>query len=108
VKILFDQGTPAPLRYSLEGHSVFTAFEMGWSTLKNGDLIRAASDAEFHCMITTDQQLPYQQQLSGMSISILILPTTSWPQIRQHKAFIAQAVRDLHPGKCLRLTFPNP
>jgi hypothetical protein len=37
MKILFDQGTPAPLRRTLAGHLVATAFEKGWSNLQNGD-----------------------------------------------------------------------
>ena len=39
MKLLFDQGTPAPLRNHLPNHLVETAYEKGWSTLKNGDLL---------------------------------------------------------------------
>src|SRR5205807_7317216 len=39
--ILIDHGTPAPLRRSLVGHSVATAYELGWATLKNGDLLQS-------------------------------------------------------------------
>ena len=42
MRILFDQGTPAPLRHALVTHSVETAFELGWATLQNGALIAAA------------------------------------------------------------------
>ena len=42
MRILFDQGTPVPLRRSLAGHLVSTAFELGWATVSNGDLIRLA------------------------------------------------------------------
>jgi len=42
MKILFDQSTPAPLRYSLPNHQVETAFERGWAALQNGDLLRMA------------------------------------------------------------------
>jgi hypothetical protein len=38
VKILFDHGTPAPLRRALIGHVVSTTHEMGWSELDNGSL----------------------------------------------------------------------
>lgn len=33
MRILFDQGTPAPLRHALAGHSVETAYERRWSSL---------------------------------------------------------------------------
>jgi hypothetical protein len=62
VRVLFDQGTPVPLRRALVGHSVATAFEMGWSEMTNGDLLRAA-DTSFAALITTDQNLQHQQNL---------------------------------------------
>jgi alkanesulfonate monooxygenase SsuD/methylene tetrahydromethanopterin reductase-like flavin-dependent oxidoreductase (luciferase family) len=55
VRILFDQGTPVPLRDFLAGHEVSTAHERGWSDLANGDLLRAAEQAGFDAMITTDR-----------------------------------------------------
>jgi hypothetical protein len=55
VRILFDQGTPAPLRDTLPGHVVATAFEMGWSLLENGDLLTVAESEGFDAFITTDK-----------------------------------------------------
>ena len=34
MKILFDQGTPVPLRKLLPDHSIITAYERGWQTLE--------------------------------------------------------------------------
>lgn len=59
MKILFDQGTPAPLRHALPSHAVSTAYEMGWASLTNGDLLEAAQRS-FDVLVTTDQNLPYQ------------------------------------------------
>jgi hypothetical protein len=59
MRVLFDQGTPAPLRGALTGHLVSTAYEMGWSTLSNGDLLEAA-ETQFDAFVTTDQNLRYQ------------------------------------------------
>lgn len=84
MKILFDQGVPAPLSQSLTGHTVLTAYKMGWSTLKNGDLIRSAESGGFDVFVTTDTNLKYQQNLSGRRIAIVVLLSTSWPRI-QHK-----------------------
>ena len=39
MRILFDQGTPVPLRNSLNSYEVSTVYELGWSTLKNGELL---------------------------------------------------------------------
>ena len=52
MRVLFDQGAPAPLRRFLAGHEVRTAFEMGWDTLSNGELLRAAESAGFGVLVT--------------------------------------------------------
>src|SRR5262245_24498063 len=103
MKILFDQGTPVPLRLALAGHTVFTAFEKGWAELDNGDLLRAAEN-EFQAFITTDQNLRHQQNLAGRRLAILVLPTTSWPKIQLRLAEVVQAVDSLRPGDFLELS----
>jgi hypothetical protein len=103
VKILFDQGTPVPLRRLLKGHNVSTAHEMGWSTLDNGALL-AAAESEFNVLITTDQNLRHQQSLAGLQLAILVLPTTSWPKLRGHAKLIAAAIAGLKPSQVLELT----
>ena len=97
MKILFDQGTPAPLRRHLSGHSVQTAYECGWSELENGDLLRAAEGAGFELLITTDRNLKHQQILAERQIAILVLMTTSWPRIRTRVSDIQAAVEAVRP-----------
>jgi len=104
MKILFDHGTPAPLRRSLAGHEISTAYEMGWATLSNGDLL-AAAERCFDVFITTDQNLRCQQNLAGRHLAILILPTTSWPEIQKHTDKIVSAVAALKPGDFTELSF---
>jgi hypothetical protein len=55
MRILFDQGTPVPLREFLQGHQVETAFERGWHRLKNSELLTAAEDAGFDVLLTPDK-----------------------------------------------------
>ena len=107
MKILFDQGTPAPLRHSLAGHTVVTAFERGWSNLQNGELIRVAEEDGFEVLITTDQNLKYQQNLSGRMPAILVLPTTSWPKIQKPLGKVSAAVNSLKPGEYRELDFAD-
>lgn len=97
MKILFDQGTPVPLRRTLPLHAIATAFEMGWSNLENGNLLREA-EGKFDLLITTDQNLRYQQNLTGRQLSILVLPTTNWLEIREHVEEIAAAVGAIQTG----------
>jgi hypothetical protein len=88
MRVLFDQGTPAPLRNFLPTHDVKTAAEQGWSDLNNGDLLNAAEPL-FDLLITTDKNLRYQQNLKDRLIAILVLPTTSWPKLQPHGSTIA-------------------
>src|ERR1041385_1176766 len=106
MRILFDQGTPAPLRRHLTGHAVTTAHERGWSDLKNGELLDAAERDGFELLLTTDKNLRYQQNLQSRRLAILVLPTTSWPVIQKHVALIVAAVNGMTPGEYRELTFP--
>jgi predicted nuclease of predicted toxin-antitoxin system len=104
MRILFDQGTPAPLRRVLTDHSVSTAYEMGWMELSNGALLRAA-ESQFDVFITTDRNLRYQQNLVDRRLAILILPTTNWSEIRTHQILVLAAVNKLRPGDVVELDF---
>lgn len=73
MRILFDQGTPEPFRKYLAKHAVRTAYEEGWSRLRNGDLLTAAEAAGFEVFVTTDKNIRYQQNLEGRQIAIVVL-----------------------------------
>ncbi|MEK7403735.1 MAG: hypothetical protein AAB225_01375 [Acidobacteriota bacterium] len=107
MRILFDQGTPVPLRSVLGGHWVETAFERGWGDLDNGQLLVAAESEGFELLVTTDQNLRYQQKLTGRRISILVLTTTSWPRIRQHTDLVAAVIDGLQASQYRELSFPK-
>ncbi|MEJ8836869.1 hypothetical protein [Ramlibacter sp. AN1133] len=104
MRILFDQGTPAPLRHALVGHSVETAFELGWGTLQNGALIAAAEAEGFEVFLTTDKNLKYQQNLAGRRLAVIVLSTTSWPRIRAVTAKVLEAVDSTRPGSFIEVS----
>ena len=106
MRILFDQGTPVPLRRFLIGHQVSTAYEQGWSSVSNGDLILLAELEGFELLITTDTNLRYQQNLAERIIAILVLTTTSWPRIRNATAMIATATDSIQPGIYQEIPIP--
>lgn len=95
-----------PLRELLVGHEVSTAFERGWSTLKNGDLLAAAEKNGFAVLVTTDKNLRYQQNLAARSIAIVVLGTTSWPRIRTAADRVVAAVADAAPGSYTEVIIP--
>ncbi len=93
MKILFDQGTPAPLRRSLADHEVDTVIEKGWDRLKNRDLLAVAILNGYEVLVSTDQSLRYQHDLRRIHLGILVLMTTSWPRISRNTPAVAQALQ---------------
>lgn len=77
---------------------------MGWAELENGQLLDVA-EAAFDVLITTDQNLRYQQNLTGRRLAILVLPTASWPVIKIHVAEVVAAVDELRAGEFRELSF---
>ncbi len=105
MKILFDQGTPVPLRAYLTEHDVDTAYERGWSGLQNGDLLQATENEAYDVFVTTDQNLKYQQNMTGRRLAILVLLTTSWPIIKPHSVEICRAIEGLLVGEYKEFEF---
>lgn len=99
MRILLDQGTPAPLRRHLAGHSVDTAYERGWSELRNGDLLTAAENDGYDLLITTDQSIRYQQNLSENRLGIVVLLSTSWPRIQPRIRDVQDVVDGMQLGE---------
>ncbi|ULA64563.1 MAG: hypothetical protein LZF86_140089 [Nitrospira sp.] len=106
MRVLFDQGTPVPLRKYLAAHQVATTFELGWNNLKNGDLLQQSEESGFSVLITTDQNLRYQQNLAGRTIAIVVLTTTSWPRIEHEVERVAQAIDSATPGSYVEVSIP--
>ena len=106
MKILFDQGVPVPLRKSLNSHEVKTLYELNWSTLKNGDLINRAEANGYDLLITTDQNLKYQQNLTERRIAILVLGTTSWPRIQTSVKKVLVALAEIEISSYIEVEIP--
>ena len=105
MRVLFDQGTPVPLRRFLNSHTVTTVYEKGWSSTQNGDLLRLADQEMFEVFLTTDQHLKDQQNLTERLIAIVLLPTISWPVIQKHTAKIAAVLDSIAPGDFIEIDF---
>jgi glutamate racemase len=106
VRVLFDQGTPVPLRRALTQHEVATAYELGWSQLKNGELLDCAENEGFAVLVTTDTNLKYQQNLASRKIGIVVLSTTSWPRIQRVVDLVAAAVGSAKAGSYREIEVP--
>ncbi len=81
MKLLFDQGTPAPLRNHLPAHTVDTLAEKGWSEKDNGELLDLVEREGYEVLVTTDQSLRHQQNLACRRIGIVMLLSADWLQV---------------------------
>ena len=106
MRVLFDQGTPVPLRNHLSGHQVSTAYELGWGSLKNGELLQQAESRDFEVLITTDQNLKYQQNLANRRIAIVVLSSTSWPRIQKVVSSIVGAISNIKQNSYVEVSVP--
>lgn len=79
----------------------------GWDRLNNGDLLKAAEEAAFDLLLTTDQRIRYQQNLTGRKIAIIVLGgSTKWSRVRLHLERIAAAVNTAKPGSYTEVDIP--
>jgi hypothetical protein len=106
VRVLFDQGTPDPLRPRLTRHEVSTAHERGWSTLTNGELLDAAERERYEVLVTTDSNLKYQQNLTARRLGIVVLLSNSWPRIQRVIGSVVEAVDAAVPGSYREVEIP--
>jgi hypothetical protein len=76
MRLLLDECVPKRLKRELAAHEVKTVQDMGWAGIKNGALLRLA-DGRFDALLTVDQGIEYQQNLSGLTISVVVMKAAS-------------------------------
>jgi predicted nuclease of predicted toxin-antitoxin system len=72
VKVLLDECVDWRLLRAIPDHDVRTARQMGWSTVKNGELLALASQS-FEVFVTVDRNLAFQQPLASLPIAVIVL-----------------------------------
>jgi hypothetical protein len=76
VKVLVDECVDWRLSRDIVGHDVKTARQMGWSTIRNGELLGLATK-EFDVFVTVDRNLSFQQNLPAFAIAVIVLRARS-------------------------------
>jgi len=103
VRILLDEGVPRVIQSRLPDLSISTVEELGWRGIKNGALLDLMTD-RFQVLITTDKNIPYQQNLAKRNISAIILPTNEIPIVISLLPQIAELISRLTPGEVVPVT----
>ena len=105
MKIHLDECVDQKLRLAFAEHDCQSAAYAKLAGLKNGALLAAAEAADFEILITTDQEIPYQQNLDGRRISILILcaPTNRLADLKRLVPAARRSLNSSEPGRVIRL-----
>ena len=92
MRILFDKNVPFGVLRFLAGHQVQTVVDLNWPQLENGELLKAAEEAAYDVLVTCDQNIEYQQNLTGRKLALVVLGSNIWPIVRNYEAQIAKSV----------------
>jgi hypothetical protein len=76
VRILLDECVDWRLSRSIAGYDVKTARQMGWTSIKNGELLALAS-GQFDVFVTVDRNLFFQQNARALRIAVVVLHATT-------------------------------
>ena len=109
LRIVFDKNVPVGVRSFLARHDVRTFDEMsGPRQLENGELLDKAESAGFDIVVTADQNIRHQQNLTNRKLALVVLGSNIWPIVRNYEATIAAKVDAATPGSYGFIDMPLP
>ncbi len=76
---------------------------LGWSGLKNGELLDQTEAAGFDVLVTGDKTIEYEQNMKGRKIALVSLSAPHWPLVKFHVSRIADARGAAKPGSFTRI-----
>jgi hypothetical protein len=109
MRVLLDENLDHALRKLLGPHEVITVAYLGWAGLQNGALLLAAEERGIDVLLTGDQTLHYEQNMTGRRLAIVALSAIRLPILMGNLDRIAAAIDEAVPGsyqlvECGRLT----
>jgi predicted nuclease of predicted toxin-antitoxin system len=99
VNVLLDECVDWRLARDIVGHDVKTARQMGWTTIKNGELLALAA-GKFEVFVTVDRNLSFQQNLISYPIAIIVLraKTNRLADLKPLTPKLLAAIESARPG----------
>jgi hypothetical protein len=104
VRVLLDENLDHALRKLLGTHEVVTVTYMGWAGLKNGELLKAAEESGIDILLTGDQSLCHEQNLTGRRLAIVALSAIQLPIIQENLKKVIAALDEAVPARFRQLT----
>src|SRR4051794_37303987 len=105
MRLLLDECVPRPLKHDLAGHDVEHVVDMGWASKRNGELLMLMVAERFDALLTVDQNIEFQQRLTGLKIGVLIVraKTNRLKELRPLVPQIIDALATLTAGEVMRV-----
>ena len=99
MRLLLDENFPVDFAQLLSEHEVATVHSLGWSGVKNGELLRRAH-AACEVFITLDRNLEFQQNIKALPFGVVVVRSVSnrMAHLVPHIGSILEAVGRVAPG----------
>lgn len=105
MRVLIDECAPARLRHHVPGHDVHTVHAMGWSGKKDGELLKLMAGGGFEVLLTVDQNIQHQQNLtaSGIGVVVLVAATNRLADLLPLMPSAVAALGTIQPGDVVEI-----
>jgi hypothetical protein len=105
MRLLLDECVPRPLKQDLAGHDVEHVVDKGWSSKRNGELLKLMVSEGFEALLTVDQNIEFQQNLKELRIGVVVVRarTNRMKELRPLVPEILDALSKLAPGEIIRV-----
>ena len=97
MKLLLDECLPEELKDFISGHEVFSTGEMSWKGKRNGELMRSAVESGFDVFLTSDKNLPYQQNISKYQLAVIVFDVyqNTLPELKKRIPRLYELLREV-------------
>src|SRR5450759_2807135 len=108
MRLLLDECVPRPLERELAGHDVQHVVDMGWSSKRNGELLKLMVLERFEAMLTVDRNIEFQQNVraSGIGVVVAVARTNRLKELRPLVHQLLEALARISRGELI-LTGPR-
>ena len=105
MRLLLDECVPRPLLRDLTSHDAHHVVDMGWSSKRNGELLKLMVAERFETLLTVDQNLPFQQNLraSGIGVVVVVARTNRVKELRPLMPQILDALGRVRAGELIKV-----
>lgn len=104
MRVLLDENFPVGFASLLIGHDILTVHGLGWSGIKNGELLRRAGKI-CDVFVTLDRNLEFQQNLKHLPFGIIVVRSYSSriADLSLHTSSILEVANRITAGEVVRI-----